>query len=282
MSKQALLGDAWIREAQEASRLIEEIESRIKDQNPGQSVSDNARRKLLELGPKLDRLESLLHNPAAKPILTNQDLDLRRNMLSELQLRTREMALSLYRLQVASSPGSLPAKDIEEPAESISSYSQDDTKINISKQEHELLVSFVVKTRNHFPWLEKMDLESLPGHLPGVGICCTSVRFGYCLRSYLTYLNYWTLEVLSFIFMEQHFFNTFSGECQMVKQKNELTHHYMCLPFAAGAREPTYEELYSFWLPWMDMRIRIFIRRLQSSCYITLAYWPWMLINLDY
>ncbi|XP_043690690.1 uncharacterized protein LOC122641497 [Telopea speciosissima] len=152
MSQQPLLGDAWIREAQEASRLIEEMESRIKDQNPGQSIRDSARRKLLELGPKLDRLESLLHNPPAKPILTDQDLDLRRNMLSDLQLRTREIALSLYRLQVTTSPGSLPIKAIEDPAKMISSYGQDYTKTTFSKQEHELLVSLARRQTISLGW----------------------------------------------------------------------------------------------------------------------------------
>ncbi|XP_042486667.1 uncharacterized protein LOC122066906 isoform X2 [Macadamia integrifolia] len=161
MSQQALLGDAWIREAQEASRLIEEMESRIKDQNPGKSVRDSARRKLLELGPKLDRLESLLHNPPAKPILTDQDLDMRQNMLSDLQLRTREIALSLYRLKVPISPGSLPAKAIEEPSKMISSNGQDDTKSTFCTQEHELLVSVLQKDDATRSQLQRRQTVSL-------------------------------------------------------------------------------------------------------------------------
>nr|DAD19557.1 TPA_asm: hypothetical protein HUJ06_021020 [Nelumbo nucifera] len=99
MSEHALLGDTWIREAQEASRLIENIETRVKDNSCGQRLRDSAQRKLLELGPKLDCLASLLHNPPAKTILSDQDLDLCWNMSSEIQLHTRAIAFSLYTLQ---------------------------------------------------------------------------------------------------------------------------------------------------------------------------------------
>ncbi|KAF8401708.1 hypothetical protein HHK36_012654 [Tetracentron sinense] len=142
MINYALLGDAWIREAEEASRMIEDIETRIKDKNPEQRLRDSARWKLLELGPKLDRLESLLHNPPAKPILTDQDLDLRRNMLSEIQLRTRAMALSLYALQFTNSPGNLPTLDTKEAAKT-SCYDQEHIKVSLSKQDNELLTPLV-------------------------------------------------------------------------------------------------------------------------------------------
>lgn len=66
MSEHSLFVDAWIREAQEVSRLVEDIESKI---NNGHRLRDSAQSTLLEVGVKLDRLESLLHNPPSKPIL---------------------------------------------------------------------------------------------------------------------------------------------------------------------------------------------------------------------
>lgn len=69
MSKIPLIIDAWMREAQEASHWLEDLESRIKHKGLVHSTSlHSARSKLLELGVKLDRLESLLRNLPAKPI----------------------------------------------------------------------------------------------------------------------------------------------------------------------------------------------------------------------
>ncbi|KAK6233024.1 hypothetical protein SCA6_003097 [Theobroma cacao] len=144
MYKQALMGDAWIREAQEASKLVEDIETRVKNKNPSLKHQENrlvditARSKLLEAGIKLDRLESLLRNPPSKPILTvtvhkwlfltlfvmgmvdslsicrtNEDLDYRWKMLSELQLRTKALALCLYALPTSSRPGCLTPENAE-------------------------------------------------------------------------------------------------------------------------------------------------------------------------
>lgn len=71
-----LIMDAWLKEAEEASQWVEDLERRLHHcLNLGQSTSmgvtlvDSARSKLLQLGVKLDRLESLLRNPPPKPIL---------------------------------------------------------------------------------------------------------------------------------------------------------------------------------------------------------------------
>ena len=66
-----LVMDAWIREAQEATKLVEDIESRIKNKDLAEEnrLRDIAQSKLIEAGVKLDRLESLLHNPPSKPAL---------------------------------------------------------------------------------------------------------------------------------------------------------------------------------------------------------------------
>ncbi|KAJ6434285.1 hypothetical protein OIU84_017897 [Salix udensis] len=85
-------------EAQEATELVEDTERRIKNRDlAGENrLGDFARSKLIEAGVKLDRLESLLHNPPSKPALTKEDLEFRWKMLLDLQLRTRTLALCLY------------------------------------------------------------------------------------------------------------------------------------------------------------------------------------------
>lgn len=93
-----LVMDAWIREAQEATKLVEDIESRIKNKDLAEEnrLRDIAQSKLIEAGVKLDRLESLLHNPPSKPALTIEDSEFRWKMILDLQLRTRALALRLY------------------------------------------------------------------------------------------------------------------------------------------------------------------------------------------
>ncbi|TYJ24053.1 hypothetical protein E1A91_A08G234600v1 [Gossypium mustelinum] len=111
MYNQALMADAWLREAEEALKLVEDIENRVNNKNPslqnhGNCVIDiAARSKLLDVGIKIDRLESLLRNPPSKPILTNEDIDYRWKMLSDMQLRIKALALRLYALPTSSRPG---------------------------------------------------------------------------------------------------------------------------------------------------------------------------------
>ena len=70
MPRVSLIVDAWIREAEEASQWVENLERRINNNNLEQfSTVESARSRLTELGVKLDRLESLLRNPPAKPVL---------------------------------------------------------------------------------------------------------------------------------------------------------------------------------------------------------------------
>ncbi|XP_054798603.1 uncharacterized protein LOC129303350 isoform X1 [Prosopis cineraria] len=96
MSKIPLIIDAWMREAQEASHWLEDLESRIKHKGLVHSTSlHSARSKLLELGVKLDRLESLLRNLPAKPILTDEDVEYRWKMLKDIQLRTKSLVSSV-------------------------------------------------------------------------------------------------------------------------------------------------------------------------------------------
>ncbi|XP_027352538.1 uncharacterized protein LOC113863234 isoform X1 [Abrus precatorius] len=90
--------DAWLREAEEASQWVEDLESKALNSSVSVSIIHSARSKLLELGAKLDRLESLLRNPPPKPILTDEDLDFRWTLFSDIQLRTRTLARSIYAL----------------------------------------------------------------------------------------------------------------------------------------------------------------------------------------
>jgi len=62
---------AWMREAQEATKLVENIDSRIKNKDLAEEIMlrDIAQSKLREAGVKLDCLGSFLHNPPSKPNL---------------------------------------------------------------------------------------------------------------------------------------------------------------------------------------------------------------------
>ncbi|XVF06281.1 hypothetical protein REPUB_Repub06bG0033900 [Reevesia pubescens] len=151
MYKQALMGDAWIREAQEVLKLVEDIETRsVKNKNPTlkphehKIVDITARSKLFEAGIKLDRLESLLRNPPSKPILTNEDLDYRWKMLSDMQLRTKALALSLYSLPTSSRPECLTPENTRATNTTVDDYEQDQTKTLLSKEEPELCKPLIV------------------------------------------------------------------------------------------------------------------------------------------
>ncbi|BBH06684.1 hypothetical protein Prudu_018406 [Prunus dulcis] len=115
MSRQSLVKDAWIIEAEEASSLVEDLEAKTKNKYPDQlSLREIARSKLLELGVKLDRLESLLHNPPSKPILSE----------------------------------SLPAT--KEDNKNANRCDQDEVKLSFSKDDQELLKPLLIKPSNSY------------------------------------------------------------------------------------------------------------------------------------
>ncbi|KAM4119451.1 hypothetical protein ACJW30_03G060500 [Castanea mollissima] len=147
MANHNLVIDAWIKEAEEALKLVEGLENTIKNRNPEHfSLRSTAKSKLLELGVKLDRLESLLHNPPSKPNLTDEDLKFRWKMLSDIQLRTREVALSLYAFPSPNRSGGLPTAvaDAKEKSAAIKSCCQDQMKASSSKENSELLEPLVM------------------------------------------------------------------------------------------------------------------------------------------
>ncbi|XP_039018987.1 uncharacterized protein LOC120150363 isoform X2 [Hibiscus syriacus] len=139
------MGDAWMREAEEALKLVEDIENRVNNKNPSLKPHENcvidisSRSKLLESGIKIDRLESLLRNPPSKPILTDEDIDYRWKMLSDMRLRTKALALSLSALPTSSRPGSLTHGNNNELKKMIGDCVQDQTKTLPSEEEQELL-----------------------------------------------------------------------------------------------------------------------------------------------
>ncbi|KAL3728133.1 hypothetical protein ACJRO7_032825 [Eucalyptus globulus] len=141
MVKQFMVMDAWMREAEEASELLEELESKVRNKNPQEMcrLSNATKSKLLELGTKLDRLESLLHNPPSKPVLTDEDLGWRWKMLLDIQLRTREVAVSLLMPASPSRPGDLHSADSKETSQSTSLYNQDEMAASFSKDDPEML-----------------------------------------------------------------------------------------------------------------------------------------------
>ncbi|XP_038716836.1 uncharacterized protein LOC120010192 isoform X2 [Tripterygium wilfordii] len=139
MSKQPLMIDAWIREAQNAENLVEDLERRVENKNPLQEhclLGFTAQSKLLAAGVILDRLESLLRNPPSKPILSDEDLKYRWQMLSDMQLRTRSLALSLYSVSSLNRAACLAAKD---PDGTIKSQDKDQIRDSFSKDDPELL-----------------------------------------------------------------------------------------------------------------------------------------------
>ncbi|XP_030534819.1 uncharacterized protein LOC115743938 [Rhodamnia argentea] len=141
MVKQFMVMDAWMREAEEASGLLEEVESKFKKKNPQElcRLRDTTRSKLLDLGTKLDRLECLLHNPPSRPFLTDEDLGWRWKMLSDIQLRTREVAIGFLVSASSSRPGELHSADSKETSQSTSIFNQDEMAASFSKDDPEML-----------------------------------------------------------------------------------------------------------------------------------------------
>ncbi|KAJ6359935.1 hypothetical protein OIU77_004023 [Salix suchowensis] len=135
--------DAWMREAQEATELVEDVESRIKNRDlAGENrLGDFARSKLIEAGVKLDRLESLLHNPPSKPALTKEDFEFRWKMLLDLQLRTRALALCLY--ASTKRAGGFLVSETSGTSRATSSIDQDQKRKLLSKFDPELLTLLI-------------------------------------------------------------------------------------------------------------------------------------------
>ncbi|KAJ8760669.1 hypothetical protein K2173_017652 [Erythroxylum novogranatense] len=143
MADYSLSIDAWLREAQEVSKLVEDIESRIRNKDLAHEhrlrIRDTALSKLLGVGVKLDHLETLLHNPPPKLFLTERDLEFRWKLLSDLRLRTRTLALNLASLAPLKSVGKLPAAETKEVNQTTGIYGQGSVKLPFTKDDPQLL-----------------------------------------------------------------------------------------------------------------------------------------------
>ncbi|XP_020540408.2 uncharacterized protein LOC105647665 [Jatropha curcas] len=176
MSEQCLVIDAWIREAQEVSILVEDIESRIKNKNLelelelGHRLKEIAKSKLFEVGIKLDRLESLLHNPPSKPILTKEDVEFRWEMLSDFRSRTRVLALSVYSSPSTKRAGGLPVTNTKGSNEPCKSDDQDHMN-SFSKDDSEMLKPLISKDATQSHELQmKQSVSCIP--MSGINKVC--------------------------------------------------------------------------------------------------------------
>ncbi|KAJ0013424.1 hypothetical protein Pint_20546 [Pistacia integerrima] len=224
MSKNLAI-DAWIREAQEAVKLVEDIETRVKNKSLKQEENqlrlrdDIARSKLFEVGVKLDRLESLLHNPPSKPILhvivlcilichldsaavlyrTNEDLEYRWKMLSDIQLRTKSLALCLYAMPSSNRSEGLPVADTKETNKKDGSYDHDQNKSSFAENEPELLKPLVSDDapQSHMQITHCSSfIDSMPLFCKVCGIICSilgAVAFLFVL-SWLSSVQFYKLH----------------------------------------------------------------------------------------
>lgn len=95
------LSDTWLKEFEEASKLSEDINGRLREReiivslggDPSHLIA-TTRRKITILGTCSDRLESLLQNPPEKPRLTDEEVYRRQDMLLGLRFKTKQMASS--------------------------------------------------------------------------------------------------------------------------------------------------------------------------------------------
>ncbi|CAN1761369.1 hypothetical protein LINPERHAP1_LOCUS7879 [Linum perenne] len=136
-----LLGvDPWMKEAQEASNIIEDLENKWRSSMDAASADQF---KLVEVGIKLDRLESLLHNPPSKPILREREFELRWKMLSDFRLRTRALADILYQSSSSKRPVE-ESVDASEFSRSIESHEQAHMKHSFFRHDQEEVLQHLV------------------------------------------------------------------------------------------------------------------------------------------
>ncbi|PNT06562.2 hypothetical protein POPTR_013G037900v4 [Populus trichocarpa] len=217
-----LVMDAWIREAQETTKLVEDIESRIKNKDLAEEnrLRDIAQSKLIEAGVKLDRLESLLHNPPSKPALTIEDSEFRWKMISDLQLRTRALALRLY--TSTKRAGGFLVSTTTGTSRTTNSLDQDQKRKLHSKFDPELLtlltafdtfmlVLLLLAVRGYNPrssavqefwffYFNKFNQEGVLDLLFDSWSSCTAICLGYNLRSNIIYILCLLVCYYSFLF----------------------------------------------------------------------------------
>ncbi|KAJ4784774.1 syntaxin of plants 52 [Rhynchospora pubera] len=94
--------DPWVREYNEASRLVDDVSNMMSERGSlPQSGPDairhisSMRRKITILGTRLDTLDSLLSKLPALKTITNKEMHKRQDMLVNLRSKAKQMALTL-------------------------------------------------------------------------------------------------------------------------------------------------------------------------------------------
>jgi len=93
--------DAWMKEYNEASKLTDDINGMISDKTSTSGGGSESRRfsalrrKITILGTRLDSLESLLAKLLSKRTITEKELNRRKDLLSNLRTKTKQMASNL-------------------------------------------------------------------------------------------------------------------------------------------------------------------------------------------
>ncbi|KAK9733303.1 hypothetical protein RND81_04G058700 [Saponaria officinalis] len=95
-------GDSWMKEYNEAAKLTDGINDMISEKTstsgPGAESKRHfsaLRRKITILGTRLDSLESLLAKLPSKQSITEKELNRRKDMLSHLRSKAKQMANTL-------------------------------------------------------------------------------------------------------------------------------------------------------------------------------------------
>ncbi|KAL8172495.1 hypothetical protein V2J09_024299 [Rumex salicifolius] len=95
-------GDSWMKEYNEAAKLAEDISGTISEKTALASSGSESqrhfsavRRKVTILGTRLDSLEAILSKLPGKQPITAKELNRRKEMLSNLRAKTKQMASTL-------------------------------------------------------------------------------------------------------------------------------------------------------------------------------------------
>ncbi|KAG6423845.1 hypothetical protein SASPL_114249 [Salvia splendens] len=140
----ASLGDAWVREYNEAVRLADDITNMISERSSlppsgpeAQRHASTIRRKITILGTRLDSLQSLLQKLHGKQSLTEKEMNRRRDMVNNLRSKVTQMASTLNMSNFANRD-SLLGPEIK-PADAMSRISGLDNQgvVGLQRQQDE-------------------------------------------------------------------------------------------------------------------------------------------------
>ncbi|KAG6420828.1 hypothetical protein SASPL_117370 [Salvia splendens] len=150
----AALGDAWVREYNEAVRLADDITNMISERSSlppsgseAQRHASTIRRKITILGTRLDSLQSLLQKLHGKQSLTEKEMNRRRDMVNNLRSKVTQLASTLNMSNFANRD-SLLGPEIK-PADAMSRISGLDNQGVVEQDEGlEKLEETVISTKH--------------------------------------------------------------------------------------------------------------------------------------